>query len=75
MARFADGQRVRVPKFNQWAPTYLYERVGSVTLVGFAQQVVGEHGPTGETVEQQYRVRFDDDDHDEYVWESWLEPA
>ena len=72
MAEFADGQRVRVPLYNPGAPSYFYQREGTVKFVSPPQTEVTEYGPAG-PVEQQYMVRFDRDDQDRAVWESWLE--
>ena len=71
MQKFTEGQRVSVPQSSQHAPTNLLGRAGTVNFVG---PIVFDAG-VASIVEPQYSVRFDGDELDQMVWESWLEPA
>ena len=72
MTRFKEGQTVRVPKFNQGAPSNLYEKVGRITFVAPPMKEVVE-GVEPQPVEQQYMVKFEGDGTPRPTWESWLE--
>ena len=74
MARFLVDNRVMIPQFHSQAPSFLWDKVGIVTLIGPPiRWVAGED--SGQPVERQYVVRFDGSQEDEMVWENWLEPA
>ena len=71
MTKFHEGQKVGIPDRIPGASSLLWGRVGTVTFVGSPMTSM----PSGEAAEQQYMVRFDGENEDRNVSESWLEPA
>ena len=70
---FTKGQRVRVPNPHRQAPSHLWGKTGVVTDVGVGQpDRLRDESGLDEPVERQYEVKFDGDDQDQLVWESWL---
>ena len=75
MARFRSGERVRVPQHNPHAYSSLHGRQGVVTIststVGISEVRPG--GTMAPLEDPPLLVRFDGDDSDTSVNESWLE--
>ena len=72
MALYSLGQRVRI-KHAPNAPTIMWGREGTISFEPLTQRSINEGG-VGETIEQQYLVRFDDNHQEDSVWEAWIEP-
>jgi len=82
MAKFREGQKIRVPDHNPGASSLLWGRVGTVAFVVPPLGSLGKdqfdhpvEGPVEGPVEQLYIVRFDGENVNRNVSESRLEPA
>lgn len=73
MARFSEGQRVRVAH-DPNSPVVWWGRIGVITfLQPLENSEVLDDGVT-EPLEQQYKVRLDGDRGEQFFWETWLDP-
>ena len=77
MAKFAEGQRIRVPAGSSTAPRVLRDQGGVITSVVVSQvphDFITAHALEGQA-EQKYDVKFDFNDEVRQCGESQLEAA